>query len=70
MVAQFDFKCDGLVAQHNFPCPVCTKAPAVYNVNEGVFQPCWGCQETGWKTEHTNPNKYRWVFDWISQRSW
>jgi hypothetical protein len=49
MLAKFDFWCDGLVAQHNFPCPVCTKAPAVYHTNIGVFQPCWGCQETGWK---------------------
>jgi hypothetical protein len=36
-------------AKHNMPCAVCSIKPAVYNLNTGVFEPCWQCQRLGWK---------------------
>ncbi len=39
-----------LYAEHNMPCPVCSSEErvAVYNCNDGVYQPCWYCQAQGW----------------------
>lgn len=39
----------GMVANHNFPCPVCLNREAVYCLNDGKFEPCWGCQKDGWE---------------------
>lgn len=40
---------DSLMAvKHNYPCPVCLKNHAVYNMNDGIFKPCWGCQKDGY----------------------
>lgn len=39
----------GLAADHNMPCAVCKRAPAVYWLNQSVFEPCWECQQNGWK---------------------
>lgn len=38
------------VAEHNMPCVVCGARKAVYELSCGRFQPCWGCQEKGWRT--------------------
>jgi len=32
---------------HNMPCSVCHKEPAVITCETGIFKPCWGCQELG-----------------------
>lgn len=37
---------DGPVAHHNMPCAICHSRKAVYNLNEGIFKPCWKCQQT------------------------
>lgn len=39
----------GLVATHNYPCPVCQENHAVYDLGAGIFQPCWICQAKGWQ---------------------
>lgn len=36
--------------KHDMPCSVCWKRPAVMDMERGIFEPCWGCQEQGWKT--------------------
>ena len=46
--ANFDLHIEGLVAFHNFPCPVCLNAIAVYNLNESIMEPCWPCQRAGY----------------------
>lgn len=39
------------ICEHNMPCATCLKAPAVYQLSEGYFEPCWDCQKVGWVTE-------------------
>lgn len=39
----------GLVATHNYPCPVCRQRHAIYQLNDGIMQPCPKCQESGWR---------------------
>ena len=57
-----EIKCEvhGPFAEHNFPCPVCHTNPAVLEMTEGVFWPCWSCQEQGWKV--TKSRKRWWQF--------
>ena len=38
-----------LLATHNYPCPVCKVSSAVYNMSNGIFQPCWDCEKKGYK---------------------
>lgn len=38
-----------LIANHEYPCPVCKVNSAVYNMSNGIFQPCWDCQKKGYK---------------------
>lgn len=33
------------VCEHNMPCSVCHNLHAVYEMNTGIFQPCWPCQK-------------------------
>lgn len=37
-------------AEHNMPCPVCRKQPAVIFLNMGTFHPCRKCESAGWVT--------------------
>jgi len=39
------------VAEHNMPCAVCRERKAVYHLNYGWFDPCWTCQQAGWRLE-------------------
>jgi len=41
-------------AKHNMPCAVCGKKKAVFEINYGRFQPCWECQDAGWRTVRFN----------------
>ena len=36
-------------AEHDMPCAVCRVRPAVLNLNVGMFEPCWTCQEQGFR---------------------
>lgn len=38
-----------MFATHDYPCHVCKVNSAVYNMSNGIFQPCWGCQKKGYK---------------------
>lgn len=56
----------GPAATHDMPCACCHSRPAVYNLNDGVFKPCWICQETWelrrlpwWKRRTNNPANNR-----------
>lgn len=48
-IARITIVFDGPTARHNMPCPICQSRKAVYNLNDGIFKPCWKCQET-WET--------------------
>lgn len=47
-----------LLATHNYPCPVCKVNSAVYNMSNGIFQPCWDCQKKGYKIVKVTKSKY------------
>lgn len=38
----------GPAVTHDYACPVCSAEKAVYDMNAGLFQPCWSCQRKGW----------------------
>jgi hypothetical protein len=38
----------GMLATHNYSCPVCQENHAVYNMGTGIMKPCWGCQSKGY----------------------
>lgn len=39
----------GHAAEHNMPCAVCGEKHAVLEMPPGVMQPCWSCQDRGYK---------------------
>jgi hypothetical protein len=52
----------GPMADHNMPCALCNTGSAVLELNTGIFQPCWSCQERGYRVK-----KRPW---WIIRRWW
>jgi len=38
----------GMLCSHNYSCPVCRTNHAVLDLNSGLMQPCWSCQELGY----------------------
>ena len=45
----------GIYAEHDQACAVAWQSSkAVYNMNEGVFQPSWKAQEQGWRLVHAD----------------
>lgn len=38
-----------LAGEHNYLCAVCHELPAVYQINDGILQPCWKCQRKGYE---------------------
>ncbi len=39
----------GMMATHDYSCPVCRIEHACLELSCGLMQPCWGCQEKGYK---------------------
>jgi len=39
----------GIVSFHDYACPVCHEKHAVLDMSTYIFQPCWKCQERGFK---------------------
>lgn len=39
----------GPFALHNYPCTVCRTNHAVLDLGNGIMQPCWDCQQSGYK---------------------
>jgi len=44
-LANIKVETDGMVADHNFPCPCCGKCTAI--LGGGHFNPCYSCQAEG-----------------------
>jgi hypothetical protein len=59
-VKTFGFK-DG-VLQHNMPCPVCLKNPAIYKSDgdRNFFAPCKECEKEGYILENILTKKKGW----------
>lgn len=38
----------GMMATHDYSCPVCRIEHACLELANGLMQPCWGCQEKGY----------------------
>lgn len=36
----------GMIATHDYSCPVCRERHAVIDFRSGLMQPCWECQKT------------------------
>jgi len=59
--------CSGIACTHDYSCSVCRTNKAVLSLDEGLMQPCWGCQEVGYKlikksTKHDS--LFKRLFDW------
>lgn len=39
----------GMLAIHDYSCPVCRETSAILDLNTGLMQPCLECQEKGYK---------------------
>ena len=46
-----------MLATHDYPCPVCKVNSAVYNMSNGIFQPCWDCQKKGYNIVKVSKKK-------------
>lgn len=57
--AEFIFKREFMVMEHNYLCACCKKNSAVQEVHIGILQPCWECQKT-WKLK-----RVRWFDRWF-----
>jgi len=38
-----------LAATHDYSCTACRERKAVLDMQTGIMQPCWRCQEEGYK---------------------
>ncbi len=56
----------GMIATHDYSCPVCRKNHAILHMNTGIMQPCYTCQEKGYyvvqKTQKTPTNLFNKLF--------
>lgn len=43
-------------ATHDMPCAICRENHAVLDLSTGVMQPCWECQENGWRLVRATGN--------------
>lgn len=50
-IAEVNIYCHNscMVINHNFPCPVCKTKPAVCDTHGMIMNPCWSCQDKGYK---------------------
>lgn len=45
----------GMMCTHNIPCTVCKTNHAVFNLADGVAEPCRECRRLGWSLTFTKP---------------
>jgi len=46
--AEFVFKREFMIMDHNYLCAVCKTKSAVQDTSTGILHPCWECQ-SDWK---------------------
>ena len=44
ITAKFEYQDLGSAMNHNYLCAVCRNEKAVIDMNIGILQPCWKCQ--------------------------
>lgn len=45
----------GMLATHDYSCPVCREEHAIIDLSCGVMKPCWNCQADGWVLKKIEP---------------
>ena len=55
----------GIFADHDQACAVCRTRPAVLELAGWQFQPCWQCQEEGWRLSRSRANALSRAFDQV-----
>ena len=60
-LAEILVETDGVVTNHNFPCPICKYNRAVLNTTSGEFHPCWNCHRKNWRTVQIKSRFVRWL---------
>ncbi len=48
----------GMIMTHDYSCPCCRDSSAVIDGSTGLMQPCWGCQEKGYKLVKIDKRKW------------
>jgi len=48
--AEFVFKREFMLMEHNYLCACCKEKSAVQECHTGILQPCWDCQKK-WKVK-------------------
>jgi hypothetical protein len=58
---QVNVKYMGPIATHDMPCPVygCPNKAVLEFGTPGMFQPCWTCQQLGWRLIQLPRNRRR-----------
>jgi len=64
-IAHIEFRGDVPAIYHNMPCPICYHKHAVYQTNNGIFLPCWRCQEKGFKLIKTKSKFILKILHWL-----
>lgn len=54
-----------MFADHDQACAICWSEHAVLEMNPGVFQPCWACQEKGWSLRHESDSLTARLRAWV-----
>lgn len=52
----------GMVATHNYPCPICKTKHAVFATNYGYFDVCHSCRKDGWFVGKRDVGNKWWEF--------
>lgn len=58
----------GFFAEHDLPCTICLRKPAVLEMWHGLMTPCWDCRLEGWRVVQVTkfPRWLRWlVLRWV-----
>tara|TARA_R110000868_G_scaffold62962_1_gene189926 strand:- start:2249 stop:2485 length:237 start_codon:yes stop_codon:yes gene_type:complete len=55
--AEFVFKREFMMMEHNYLCSVCKEKSAVQDASSGILQPCWDCQAKGFYLHKIKPWK-------------
>ena len=51
--AEFIFKREVMIMEHNYLCAVCKEKSGVMEIHIGILQPCWDCQKK-WRLKKVN----------------
>lgn len=57
-LAEIIVEMHGPAATHNMPCAVCRDRHAVLDLTTGIMQPCWQCQDRGYRVRFS---WWRWM---------